>query len=391
MTDESPQHPLYASAWMPAPWIMSACRFLQVCMMGLGGAVLFLACLEGLKHSLRAIPCAIGFVWLTLLLHESGHAMGAALSGGTLMRVHLGPLEFHAQRRGWRMRWGKGLRGLGGLVQSIPTVERPVRRQMVVMIAGGPLANIAVAVACLAVWQAEGDTWIGAVLFGLGAYNLAVAVTNLLPVAPGVWASDGLQLLRWWRGIDDDDPQVVLMRLMGRGLAGSNMPPSQQELEILARSPEPGPLLVLWMRVRQRQLAGEWEQVEELSSAIDQHVLKLPSQMLQAAAGLVAWMRCELAFSRAMIGAMPEPPASSLLGPDMGWQLPAVRLRCEALECVQQGQLDAARELLQEAQEWAARSIDIVFESNEVALCTAVRDRMVEAGSPASPLRSEAA
>lgn len=391
MTDESLQHPLLASAWMPAPWLMSACRFLQVCVMGLGGAVLFLACLEGLKHSLWAIPCAIGFVWLTLLLHESGHAMAAALSGSTVVCVHLGPLEFRAQRRGWRMRWGKGLRGLGGLVQSIPAVERPVRRQMVATIAGGPLANIAVAVACLAAWQAIGDPCIVAVLLGVGAYNLAGAVANLLPVAPGVWASDGLQLLRWWRGIDDDDPQVVLMRLMGRALAGSDTPPSRHELEILARSPEPGPLLVLWMRVRQRQLAGEWEQVEEMSGAIDEHVLKLPPQMLHAAAGLVAWMRCEVAFSRAMIGAMPEPRASSLLGPDMGWQLPAVRLRCEALECVQQGQLDAARVLLLKAREWAARSIDLVFESNEMALCNAVQNRMTQAGSAGVPLHSQAA
>ena len=356
------------SEWLPDEWVMKSCRFLQVTVL-VGGIITLFWCGAQTK-AWWGVPLALVVYFVSGFLHEAGHAVAALLGGATITRAQVGSIEIVPLRDGVRMRWNRAAREFGGLVQSFPSTKRSLRRQMVATIAAGPVVNAVIAVAALLAAHGRLDTAPGVMLLGIAAFNAASTIANLLPWASSAMlASDGLQLLRWLRGIDEKDPQLALVVLTSRLISGERSGEWVDDyLRVLEHTSQPGPLLVLWSRLRMAQVQGDWALVEELMGQVELQIVGLSPQMAKALERLIAVIRCEAAFSRAMAGHALERSPVEILGPDMGWHMPAVRLRCQALECLWHGHLDMARLRLAESERWSKRSVDRSLEHGESPL-----------------------
>ena len=232
----------------------------------------------------------------------------------------------------------------------------------------------------------------GFALLGFGAFNATIVLSNLLPwCSASSLASDGLQLLRWIRGIGDDDPQVALTLLTARLISGERLGPwADDYLRVLQKGSQPGPMFVLWIRLKSLQMQGEWARVDEVMRQIELHIIGLSPPMAKAMEDFIAILRCEAAFSRAMAGQTLERSPVDALGPDMGWLLPAVRLRCQALDRVLDGRLDEAHARLVESAAWAKRSVDRSLEHGEAVMREAIAARIAAARLAADAARDTA-
>jgi tetratricopeptide (TPR) repeat protein len=209
---------LVLSAFAPATGLCLACQrrseraHSQRLLAGFAGLLL-------VTLATLAISPAWGFLFLNLLLiwplkclttviHESGHALAARLVGFRILSMHLGmgPVV-----------WRKRLAGtwlhlhripIGGMIRPLATNLWGYRWKGMVMLAGGPLANLAFAAI---LWRSGQDVdlaraWTHHLSSGLTLLwlNLSVAVINLYPLEPrktsGNVGSDGYQMLQSLRG-----------------------------------------------------------------------------------------------------------------------------------------------------------------------------------------------
>lgn len=104
-------------------------------------------------HPLPILMCLMMVVPATAI-HEAGHAFAARRNGMRVIEMHVWLLNIVPLSRGLRWRFASPPKGVGGLVTSIPDPSRPLRPAMLWLMTGGPLANLAAALACLppAVW-----------------------------------------------------------------------------------------------------------------------------------------------------------------------------------------------------------------------------------------------
>jgi len=366
------------SEWMPDAWVMGVSNVLRFALTWCGLAALFLGCFQAADAGWSGFVLALGLFFLSIVLHEAGHALAAVCGGATLVRVQVGAVELQALRKGWRVRWKRAPKGIGGMVQTFPSPYGSLRRQMMTTVVAGPLVNLMLALGSLGLGVALRDQDVGAGLLGFGAFNAMLALANLLPwSSAAMLASDGLLLWRWIRGIDDDDPQAVFLMLNARFISGERFGPwVDRYLRILERGTQPGPMLVLWTRLKTLQMEGEWARMEEVMREIELQIVGLSPPMAKAMEGFIAVIRCEAAFSRAMAGERPEQPLVDVLGADMAWTFPALRLRCEALESALDGQPEQARARLAASALWSQRSVDRSLEYSEAVLRDAVQARI---------------
>jgi hypothetical protein len=168
---------------------------------GIGGFVA-IAFIDSLTDDL-AWPTVAGLVamvavvfWLQILVHEAGHAIAGMLTGRRLMAAGVGPLRLDRGTGGWRLRWGGGVRGVGGYAAMFPDARADERGPAAVFAVGGPAANLltaALALAVLRVAPPEGEfaaLTCGAIVF-CGAL---LGVLNLLPFKSHGWNTDGYNL-----------------------------------------------------------------------------------------------------------------------------------------------------------------------------------------------------
>ncbi|GAA5072035.1 site-2 protease family protein [Lysobacter panacisoli] len=350
--------------WLPPAWLTTIFKALQV-LVGLAGFGLLL--LSGIvMHSLWFIPFWCAAVLFTFVAHEAGHAAGALLVGGRVVQVQVGRVNIQLMRRGLRMRWKRGPREFAGFVQSMFAPDRPVARQAVIVIAGGPLANLLVAAVAFAGASALRHHETGALLLGLCVFNLAIAIVNLIPTPSGAFGSDGLQLWRWFRGIDDDEPPMVMARLNSLLMWGSTIEDlPERDIQALQRYAQPGPFMHAWLRLKQFHHRGEWEQAAAMREEIEAQVGAMQPAVYQAMLGFISLAWCELRFAAAMAGHVVEGPLDGELDRDVAWALPCVKLRLQALTFAMQGDAVSARRCMGESEAWARRSLDRSLERSE--------------------------
>ena len=379
------------SDWMPASWIMCASTLLRHAMTWCGLCLLFVGCFLSMRTGVSGFLLGLSLSVLSVLLHETGHALAAVFGGATLLRVRVGSVDVQPLRDGWRMRWKRAPRGIGGMVHSLPSPHRSLRRQMMATVVAGPAVNMVLGLGSLGLGYVLRGQHAGMALLGFGAYNALLALANLLPwSSASMLSSDGLQLLRWLRGTGDDDPQVAFIRLNARLISGERLGPWADEyLRVLERGSQPGPMFALWARMHALQVEGEWTRAGEVMREIELHIVGLSPPMVKALADFIAYLRCEASFSRVMAGETVAQSPMDILGPDLGWAFPALRLRCEALIYAIDGQPVQARARLAESAYWAGRSVDRSLEHAEAVVRQAVQARIDGAPEPA-PSRLQA-
>ena len=320
----------------------------------------------------------IPLIWIVAVaIHEYGHVLGARIMGMTPYLLHIGPLQMWALKRGWRMRWRRQRRGYGGMVMAYLNPYAGPRNQYLVMIAGGPAANLiaAVVTALLAVYTQQPD--INAFLYGISGFNLAMAVANLLPRRLP-FANDGMLLLVWLKGMDEDSLGFLVSHLDGlsvNGVTAENLP--QDLLQKLESQPSPSPLFHSWYVIKGLQNRQQWPQVLELEAPLEQRIAALPDEYKNSFNDLIGLMRCEISFSKVMAGQSLTQSIDSELGAELDWMNPGLRPRFKALMAARQGNNELARSLLKTSERYVSRSIDRALHISEASIRDAIAREMV--------------
>src|SRR5262245_53034305 len=155
--------------------------------------------------------CFIGLA-LAIVIHESGHALAAALVGFRIFRIQVGRGRPVWEGRIARIPVSLHELPLSGWVSAAPSTARFVRGRAVLFVLGGVLMNLAVAAAFFLVWQ-RGLTGALArlplVAFFAMFWSNLLGILNLFPrqvSGPvGRTGTDGLVLLQvlFSRGVAD--------------------------------------------------------------------------------------------------------------------------------------------------------------------------------------------
>jgi uncharacterized coiled-coil protein SlyX len=210
-------------------WLKSAAQGLGAAAFGGISTFLLIRYADGLAPEGTAklmvlavvLVALIAAVWLHLIAHELGHALGARCYGGTLLRLLIGKSLFHRRRSGYRHQRIRGIKAIGGFAQSVLPVDERFNRAMVAMLLGGPLANLLIAGLMLPVVQIDWAPWpLRVAGIGLVGFGLFLGLVNLIPFRTGGFLTDGAQLLRFLREPGHRERARAVMRLARASLDG---------------------------------------------------------------------------------------------------------------------------------------------------------------------------
>jgi hypothetical protein len=366
--------------WRPPRWVLRSSMVAQSCLWIAGWAVAAGCLITASKAWWSLIGPGALLALLTwpiaVLFHELGHVAGARIAGMTVCSMQVSRVFLLAQRRGWRMRLQRPPPGTSGFVRAFPDPSRPLKDQILLMIAGGPVASLSVALCTGAagVWFVPSAA--GFALIGLAAMNLATALIALMP-AERSSPSDGLMLLCWLRGIDETSPEFYMPYLNGLAIAGTPADELPADtVAALATQPQPAPLFGIWLRLKAYQNRGEWARASALDSEIQSAVSELPPKMADALKDFVSMLRCEVRFSLAMMAWSAEHSPAELLSPFAAWCSPSLTARCDSLMAAMAGDRTGTVKHLDEAELWASRSLDRALAISEARIRSAVLLRL---------------
>ncbi|KDN96986.2 M50 family metallopeptidase [Pseudomonas donghuensis] len=340
-------------------------RLLVLLQLAIGIAGFLLSALilgESIKVGLQPfsamfMACILGVV--SLCVHEGGHYLGAKWVGMTVLAARVLALEIQPLQRGWKARWsrlGKG-QPLAGYVMAAHAPHQPLRRPMLVFTLMGPLLNLLFAGLCLVLYPLLGGEF-AALVLALGVCNLTTGLANLLPtVAPGR-VSDGAVFLAWLYKPDEQGQALAGVRLMALGAAGmqaEDLPGA--DLDHLSTQPMPAPLSALGYRLYARQNQADWAGAVALGKELEA-MLASPSLVLKQCMVLLAILRAELAFSRAMLERDARELHDHLFNEETDWYAPSFRPRCLALRAALAGDANHLAHPVEQAVRLAGNSQD---------------------------------
>lgn len=142
-------------------------------------------------HLVWVIPM---LVIIDILVHELGHVAAGWCAGFRFERLCLGPLQIHRLREGWGLTLEPALTWDGGFAAALPMDARRVRANLLLFLAGGPLASFLLFALCLMLFlTSPGALWSGwAEPIGiLGAWSAFTCASNLLPSSSRAVLTDG--------------------------------------------------------------------------------------------------------------------------------------------------------------------------------------------------------
>lgn len=185
-----------------------------------------------LWHNGVLILSVIVAFFIVITVHELGHVIAGKLSGMQLFLLIVGPLQI--KRQGERLEWSlnRSITLAGGLAGMVPTDTRQLRKQLLWMVAGGPLGSLLLAVsifAGLAVFDLfmlsperhTIGTYLGQrFLLFTGVISSVIFLTTLIPNQSAGFLSDGRRLLRLWRGGAVGEQEAATVALMALSMKG---------------------------------------------------------------------------------------------------------------------------------------------------------------------------
>lgn len=213
---------------------------LIIVMLLAGGAVGYLAAKFGVALLLPvpgpkllkvASVVALPLVWLVVVgWHELGHLIGGWLMGGRFLLWVAGPFMVRRTPGGIRVAWNRSVNIAGGMGACLPLEPgRMTPRRAAVMILGGPLASLVLAVGML--WVAVGLSAGGGPVSAVRALtqhvvvltagmSLLIFLVTAIPGTAGGFKSDGKRVFDLMRGGPASRQEAALLLLTTAGLAG---------------------------------------------------------------------------------------------------------------------------------------------------------------------------
>lgn len=338
------------------------------------GALGMLACLQGLPGRTIYFPLgmAIGLllIYVAVAIHEGGHLLAARRAGMVVLQAGVGFVEFRALRKGWRVGWRRQVnKRQGGYVMAFADPRQDWRRQSMGFVVGGPLANLLAAGLGWLLLPYPGGSFSHALLLAFVATNACMGLANLVPARVGALETDGLWLLRWWRGLDPRHPQLAYVRVLGLGCAGvcADQLPAE-ELQNMQAQAQPLPLLSLFIRLRALMLQDRWQEAVALEQCFVEQRDALAERLRLPLFDLLKLMAAELAFAKAVLGDDAALLADDLLPVRLQRRFGSFWARCLALRALRLGDSERYRQQLDTAVAFAGQSPDLSQEREELRL-----------------------
>lgn len=157
---------------------------------------------------------------LVLAVHEAGHLLGGFRHGMGFLLFIVGPFQLSRTPSGIRFNWIFNLGTMGGLAAATPNPDRPLKPQLLSLIAGGPIASVLLAVVGFAA-VGLGEGRIGAYGLILGAMSFLIFLVTAIPLRAGGFMSDGMQFIEVIRGGRAVEERQTLIVLMAQSLSGT--------------------------------------------------------------------------------------------------------------------------------------------------------------------------
>ncbi len=184
------------------------------------------------------LVATLPLVWLLAVAwHEAGHLVGGWAVGGRFLLYIVGPFRWQRTPSGVRFSWNRRLNLAGGLAACLPTDDRDLRRRMAVMVAGGPLASLGLALLALAAvpgLQAAGWAWGERWATLVGFVSLVILAVTAFPGEAGGFKTDGRRFFALLRRDAAADQEAALLSLTVRSLGGTR--PADYPAAIVAAS-----------------------------------------------------------------------------------------------------------------------------------------------------------
>lgn len=242
------------------------------------------------------VPGAIAVYYLCVLVHEGGHLLGGLAGGARWLMITVGPLR--VTRSNGRLHLDTFLRtgGFGGLTVVLPDTSRPMPPQLRLLIAGGPIASLVLALAGLAVAQlAQGR------VATYGAFVLAISgllfALTVIPFRMQGFRNDAAQLLQLWRGGSGVELRQVLLVLGGQSLSGVRPRDLDDALLQRAFALDDGDDTVLAVSTHHFAYLQAWDRGD--MAAADRHLSAIAAAYDGLPQGLRQMFAVELAFFHA--------------------------------------------------------------------------------------------
>ncbi|MFN7271293.1 MAG: site-2 protease family protein [Gammaproteobacteria bacterium] len=157
---------------------------------------------------------------IVLGAHEVGHLIGGMSQGMRFLMLIVGPFGWHASVAGPRFEWNTNVALMGGLAATLPTeVGASLRRQMLVLVAGGPLASLLLTVLAVALASLSDPRFAAYGIF-VAATSFGIFLVTLIPVRTGGFMSDGMQIIDLLRGGSAVIERSAIMQIFAQSLDG---------------------------------------------------------------------------------------------------------------------------------------------------------------------------
>jgi hypothetical protein len=211
----------------------------------------------------------VASLWLTVFVHELGHAVGGALTGFRLTRFAVFFVEYlRTEKKSMvRLTW----QVLGGFYMGIPRYLENLERRQVLMTAAGPAAGFVLSFVCwLVLWRAGGGITGVAfdILHSSMWYSTIMSLANLMPVHLGGIALDGRMIWNILRGNAEARQSTALLACLSS--AFSELRPRDWKpewVEVLRENLDPGTvfLLAAWAEDRLSERPEDAQAMSDLA------------------------------------------------------------------------------------------------------------------------------
>ncbi|MEZ5412943.1 MAG: hypothetical protein R3F03_01390 [Opitutaceae bacterium] len=331
-------------------------HLLFVGMAGGGAAVGYLAARWGFelflpvphKGWLLALLAMLPFAWLvTVGFHEFGHLTGGWLTGGRFLLWVVGPLMIRRTPSGVRLALNRSVNLAGGMAACVPLDTAALTpRRVAVMILGGPLASVVLAVGMI--WISAGlaartEPGLGVILLQhfvtlTAGLSLMIFLVTVWPATAQGFKTDGRRVFELLRGDDRSDQEAATMALTTATLAGVRPAEFDPRLVDRAVALDDGSLFDLYGQLSAYYFAADQADWPAAQARLD----RLVAGEAKLAPYVRDLVRCEYAWLL-VSGAKAAKEARAWL--DSAGPLdfdPATRLRVEAAVLLEEGSLAEA-------------------------------------------------
>lgn len=159
-------------------------------------------------------------IFIALATHEIGHLLGGLSQGMRFLLLIVGPFGWHASVSGTKFEWNTNLALMGGIAAAVPTkFGAGLRRQLLVLILGGPIASLLLTIVAVVVASVS-DPRVTAYSIFVAATSFGIFVVTLIPVRSGGFMSDGMQIIDVLRGGRAVVERSTLMQIFTQSLNG---------------------------------------------------------------------------------------------------------------------------------------------------------------------------